>query len=71
MNLVCFELMLLPSLQEMITLSIAIPLFDDDSLSPVNIGGMVVCLIGVCLHVALKIKRAKGESTLFGHMYIT
>ena len=43
------------------TLSIATTLFDDDTLSAINIAGMVVCLMGVTLHVVLKVKRMRGQ----------
>jgi solute carrier family 35 protein C2 len=46
--------------KEVITLSISTTFFNDDNLSWINLTGMAVCLVGVTLHVVIKVKRLRG-----------
>ena len=59
-------------LQEVIILTVSTVYWEEDTLSPVNILGMVVCVGGITLHVFFKILRARGSvSSQWRHHYIT
>ncbi|CAI8051322.1 hypothetical protein GBAR_LOCUS28106 [Geodia barretti] len=50
-----------PLLTEVIILTVSTVYWEEDTLSPVNILGMVVCVGGITLHVFFKILRAREE----------
>jgi len=49
------------TIQEVLTLSIATTIVEQDTLSSVNIAGMVICLMGITLHVILKVNQMRRE----------
>jgi len=48
-------------IQEVLTLSIATTVVEQDTLSSVNVAGMVICLMGITLHVILKVLQMRRE----------
>ena len=54
-------------LQEVLTLSIATTVVEDDTLSAVNIAGMVICLLGITLHVILKVNQMRRKLCMYMH----
>ena len=52
-------------MQEVIILTISTVYWEEDSLSAVNVVGMVVCVGGIALHVTFKILRARSEEHLY------
>ncbi|XP_065913916.1 solute carrier family 35 member C2-like [Dysidea avara] len=50
--------------KEVLTLSIATTIVEQDTLSSVNIAGMVICLMGITLHVILKVIQMRHEEEL-------